>query len=127
MKLRTIIICLLTFILLSSFLFIVRVDSAPTGCTCNQVGSLSKSRSGIYVSLTWGLPVGGSAPLSFSYVAYPNSGGGTFSGTTGGSQITIQDNNQGGTIVITTNCKDINGTNLTCQSTSKTLVWTPGN
>lgn len=71
--------------------------------TCSAVSTPKRtSRSGNYVTITW------TGPLNayFTYVYYSRIQGGTVSGTTYSTQITIDDHNEGGTISVTAHCTD---------------------
>ncbi len=70
--------------------------------TCAAANNFSKVRSGNYVTISWQGP----ANAYYTYVAYTRVTGTFYSGTIYNTQITLQDNNEGGTITVTSHCTD---------------------
>lgn len=60
------------------------------------------TRSGSYVSIPWTGPNN----AYYTYFGYTKVTGTSFSGKTYSTQITIRDNNEGGTITVTSHCTD---------------------
>jgi hypothetical protein len=106
MKIRLLLIGLFAIALCSSFFIFKKKPKDKWVCTCHQPTSPHKiNRTGAYVIMAWSA-TGGDHIHHYNYVYYTNNGG-TSSGQTSSEQMTIYDNNKGGTLTVTPICQDV--------------------